>query len=349
METANLTFIIGNGFDLSCGLKTSFKDMYPSYIKIPSDNEVIARFKNNIKEDKNLQFEHWSDFEMGMAKYANNWDSENDMLDCLEDFSAHMVQHIEDEQFQFLDRLKGTAIIAASRQFVQSVQSFYLALPHREVERQIRTMMDGIISINFLNFNYTSVLNRLINEAAPSANSKGIQLKNYPIRIHGDLSGPVLGVDNDQQFESIRFPLSISGKRAFIKPYFNSENDPTKLRSAFSVINNSDIICVFGKRFGKSDKTWNQAILEWLLADSSHILVYCDHSCSRFYPSIPGRKLDKEDEIKERLIQELEGSKEVLPQIHVPVGKTLFDIASAIQEAEEFDERNRKRSTLDVR
>jgi hypothetical protein len=31
---ANITFILGNGFDLNLGLKTRYTDFYPEYIKI---------------------------------------------------------------------------------------------------------------------------------------------------------------------------------------------------------------------------------------------------------------------------------------------------------------------------
>ena len=70
---AKVTFIIGNGFDLNCGLKTRFTDMYPSYIATPSQYSIIADFKRDIQDNESLHFQRWSDFEMGMARYAENW------------------------------------------------------------------------------------------------------------------------------------------------------------------------------------------------------------------------------------------------------------------------------------
>ena len=60
-------FLIGNGFDLSCGMKTLYKHVYNSYcIPLESDTELIKKFKNNISSD----YRTWSDFEEGMAEYA---------------------------------------------------------------------------------------------------------------------------------------------------------------------------------------------------------------------------------------------------------------------------------------
>ena len=41
-------FLIGNGFDLSCGMKTRYSDMYKEYCKIlPNDSSLIKKFKSD--------------------------------------------------------------------------------------------------------------------------------------------------------------------------------------------------------------------------------------------------------------------------------------------------------------
>ena len=47
----NVTFMIGNGFDLRLGMKTRYTDMYDGYISTPSDNEIIEIFKATLKSD----------------------------------------------------------------------------------------------------------------------------------------------------------------------------------------------------------------------------------------------------------------------------------------------------------
>lgn len=46
----NITYLIGNGFDVNIGLKSSYADFYKSYVNNHPDNEadVVTRFKNKI-------------------------------------------------------------------------------------------------------------------------------------------------------------------------------------------------------------------------------------------------------------------------------------------------------------
>lgn len=73
-----ITFLIGNGFDLNLGLRTTYKDFYENYLKT-LDTEVI---KNNILYnyiDKDI--EDWVDFEtrLGLFTFPPN-SNDNDRL-----------------------------------------------------------------------------------------------------------------------------------------------------------------------------------------------------------------------------------------------------------------------------
>ena len=41
----NITFLVGNGFDLSAGLRTAYRDFYDWYCAQPSGNLDIQMFK----------------------------------------------------------------------------------------------------------------------------------------------------------------------------------------------------------------------------------------------------------------------------------------------------------------
>lgn len=74
---SNLVFLIGNGFDLNCGLKSKYKDAYQYYCnKTQNNSELIERFKNDLKAN----YENWSDFEEGMAYYASKLSDENELI-----------------------------------------------------------------------------------------------------------------------------------------------------------------------------------------------------------------------------------------------------------------------------
>ncbi len=344
---AKVTFIIGNGFDLNCGLKTRFSDMYPSYTQIHSENPAIEDFKKNIRDEESLHFTRWSDFEMGMARYAEKWNCEEELLACLEDFTTHMIHYIDNEQKAFSERINGRARLYASRELIDSISAFYKALPHNDPVRRFDALLkDGIVEIDFLIFNYTSVFDALLSAALANADTAHMRIKYHaPVHIHGMLNGPVLGVDNEQQLHLSNYQLSPSGRRAFIKPWYNKEYDSAKLQSSLNIIRDSNVICIFGKRFGESDLMWNRAIGDWLSADSAHELVYFDHSASEYISVIPWKRMDYEDDTKAKLIDQLNGENSILSQIHVPIGVNIFNIASAVQSGIDFEEKNRIRST----
>lgn len=93
----NITFMIGNGFDLNCGVKCRFKDAYSVYCETPSENILVASFKQEIDEN----IEDWGDFEVAMANHFSTFDSEEDFIYCLRDFKKFLVEYLENEEKNF--------------------------------------------------------------------------------------------------------------------------------------------------------------------------------------------------------------------------------------------------------
>ena len=71
----NITFFIGNGFDLNLGLKTSFIDFIKIYKNESSDNEIIKNFKQKICENQEL----WSNAEVAFGKYTADFSDADDL------------------------------------------------------------------------------------------------------------------------------------------------------------------------------------------------------------------------------------------------------------------------------
>lgn len=325
--------------------------MYPSYVQIPSSKPEIALFKQTIRLDETMHFANWSDFEMGMARYAQTCESEGYMLSCLEDFTLYMVDHLTAEQMALSKTLSTHLKTVAAREFVNSIQSFYKGLPHNDPVRRIdKILQEDTVDVHFLTYNYTSALDGILAMVKSSLDPERTHINYHePIHIHGTLHGPVLGVDNEAQLGDTSFELSTLGKRAFIKPYYNAEFDSSKLNLAIDIIRNSSIICVYGKRFGDSDKMWNRAVYEWLASDSTHEMIYYDHKSSLYRSSIAWRRMELEESVRKRLINELgpDSVKEidVLSRIHVPIGFSIFNINQSIQSVIDQETKNRIRST----
>ena len=324
-----LTFLIGNGFDLSCGLKSSYADVYEEYIKVESRTEVIKKFKQDLIANKTKEkWGNWSDFEMGMAAYAKNFKSEKELIECVSDFKMFLEKHLSKEEIRFVTSYnkiikehKGTL----QRHIQESVYDYYKGLT-RKLEKDIESIKNGDVTIcSFVNFNYTSVLSRVL--------SDNIYVAGRIINIHGDLLNKdvILGVDNVEQVQ-VNFNLTKKGKRFFIKPYLNNEYDPSKIVIAKDAIEKSDCICLFGLSLGDSDLTWKNELIKWLTANKNHHLFIFDYECSKKDLADIILKLNEEEDYKEEKMNflGLSEKQELSEQIHLPIGKKIFMLKEII-------------------
>ena len=65
--TLNITYILGNGYDIQLGLKTAYSDFYEYLIKNRSKELENNSIFKEIVSDK---IGYWSDFELALGKYT---------------------------------------------------------------------------------------------------------------------------------------------------------------------------------------------------------------------------------------------------------------------------------------
>lgn len=323
-KTKSVLFIIGNGFDLRLGMKTSYKHMYDDYVSSESNSENIARFKEFLKMDKCNDYENWSDFEMGMADYAATLNTEKELIECVRNFRSHMVKHLQNEYDNinsvFQDKGYTSGLVES---FTDSIHSFYKG--HRpNIQNLIKSIIDeDNTEYNFITFNYTKTLESLMSLVFKRTSV----VMNCPIHIHGTLDeGVILGIDNIEQLKNMKYQLSISGKRTFIKPFSNECYDSNRVDLAQKLILNSSIICIYGFSMGESDKVWVDMIKNWLLEDTNHHLFVNQYDTKKYNRYDYDEIMDVEDEKKEIILKLLGIEEDVLDQIHIPVSYDIFNI-----------------------
>lgn len=90
----NITYLLGNGFDINIGLKTRYQDFYLYYLNESQlDNPLVQR----IKEDINKNIENWSDLELAIGKYTANVTSENEMINLYNDLADSLEKYLSEE------------------------------------------------------------------------------------------------------------------------------------------------------------------------------------------------------------------------------------------------------------
>lgn len=340
-NTYKITYMVGNGFDLGCGLKSRFKDTYELYSKAnPDDNKNISDFKDNILryvlsegKGRTEQDINWSDFEMGMAKYAEKLSSESDFVECVRDYSLFLADHLRQEEKFFYDyyykEMDEVRRIAWNNHIRDSVIYYYKGLNNNDIDvLQNDKFKHGSCEINIINFNYTSIFETFLKHiVSPNQIQQILVNSSNIVHIHGDLrEGIVLGVDNANQFGNLKYELSEVGELCFIKPTLNDAFDKQRIAKANSLIQSSDLICVVGMSLGDSDLTWREAISSWLVDSEKHHLIYYDIELMRKKGLTAFDILMTEKRKKAEFLEKIPIMKDVSSQIHFPIGNLFFNI-----------------------
>ena len=247
-------FLIGNGFDLNCGMNTRFSDVYKEYVNSDSKSPIIEAFKREISSD----MDRWSGFEMEMCEYAQSLNTEKEFVECVRDFSVYMREYLGREQRLFFQKMNDDAKVKKIHdEMVDSFSDFYKGISHN-VDSTMRTRYAGSRrNVQAISFNYTEVFDYAMEKAFDQYSYRAPRV----IHIHGKLDDdPTLGIDNENQWKAA-YPLSRNGKRAFVKLFFNEEYDKMRVAEAVNIINSADTICTYGLALGESDLTWRNVLI----------------------------------------------------------------------------------------
>jgi len=337
----NITFLIGNGFDLRLGMKTRFADMYEEYIATPSKSDAIKEYKEMLKNDA-PKYETWGDFEMAMAQAAKEFEDETAFIECLRDFKVYMAAYLEREQADFDKRMSVSfnARTLCINETWESIHNFYTGLIPNVINEFMALGVQDNPHYSFISFNYTDVFDSLLYSS------------HEIIHIHGKLDADVvLGADNIGQVADLPYETTKRFARAFIKPEFNKSFDNARLIKAERAIDNSDIICIYGMSLGRSDYSWIIRLKNWLLSDQGHHLVYFMHDEAEYnrlnWDAIIDTEEDQIVTLLEKLCASSDEMNKVFNQIHIPVGYDMFYVDEILKsEKSKVDEKRKKNEEL---
>lgn len=332
----NITFLIGNGFDLNLGLKTRYTDMYEGYINLHSTDPDIKKLKELLRADA-PGYETWGDFEMAMARHAQSYQNEDAFVKCVRDFRKYLIDYLTEQNAKFPklceETVNGTR--ACIQEFRESLQSFYLGQTPNVMNaiKQRISSVDGQ-KYNFIVFNYTTILDYIDTERRDRGGAYNTEITHIHGKIGSDI---VLGIDNLDQLTDVPFSLTKKAERAFIKPHFNQEYDSARLKRAIEMIDNSDVICVYGMALGESDRMWIERLIRWLKSDQGNHLIYYAYSEKDYGGSYPDEIMDEEDEKKRELLTRIcrdwADIQQVFGQVHIPLGHNIFNFAAKLKKA----------------
>lgn len=267
-QKARITFLIGNGFDLSVGLHTGYTDFYKYYLEDNKDDPLAKEIKDNIND--------WADLELALGKYTGNvknkeafWESEKILEKSLMDYLKKQAHEI-DISDKGLQRKIGYKI-------EKSLTEFYEDFPEKWKLHISKILQDDKeVEYAFISFNYTDVLERYLETTQGLFLIKLCsEMDKTVLHIHGTLADKkiVLGVNDERQITNKEFRNNDIDRKRFIKEdimdYYGDENK----EKARTIIDNSSIICIFGMSIGATDQAWWQYIAKWLQNDKARRLI----------------------------------------------------------------------------
>lgn len=308
-STLSVTVMVGNGFDLSAGLKTSttrFMDFFSK--NHASDGGAVGRLAGCIEEEGTLE---WADFEKKLGEYTSNLEffegnAVEAALDCKEAIDVDLAAFIASEDKKANDEF----IEANSESVMASLAYWYSALQPLERQQILgHYSTDFGLNVSIVTFNYTTLLPRLFNafgvngHAVPedSLGVSSVQLIRL-VQAHGALGRePICGVNDVSQIGSDALSKNEDIVSTFVKgeiqKLFGSVDD----RRAEDYILGSNILIIFGLSLGETDIRWWETVVKLLKKGDTHfVLIASTETESARRSPASFRRFSKE--LKEKLL-----------------------------------------------
>lgn len=260
-----ITFLIGNGFDLNLGLKTQYKDFLEIYSKnVNSKFESIKYFKSDILRN----YDMWSNAERAFGIYTQEFDgvklTADDFCDFHQDFCESLASYLQEQEISAkLDYSRlGIVFASAIKNFAANLR----AAPSEKINSYLRTFGSGF-EYSFINFNYTHTLDECVKNCnsfallgtRPTSNGPQRNIIKEIIHVHGTTSKDmVLGVNDESQISN----LDLFQNKGYeyigqiIKPQTNELNEENIVENTKKIIQNSDLIYIYGMSIGETDAIW---------------------------------------------------------------------------------------------
>lgn len=286
-KTMNITFLIGNGFDLNLGLDTRYTDFLNEYRAEKSPEEtVLSYFKTSVLKDDSL----WSNAEeaFGIATKQFKQDGYNaeDYCNCHEDFCISLAKYLSQQE----QRLNYTSLNnLISTNFAKSILNYKNGF--RTDEKNVLTQNEnrygeGLV-FNFINFNYTETLDLCASAISEKQHLLGQRVFNgrhYSnsigeiLHVHGTIhKDMVLGVNDISQISDLTLfnEYDVEFMNEIIKQRTNESNEENTDNRVFQLLQSSDLIYIYGMSTGITDKLWWERICDLMNKKKSlHLILH---------------------------------------------------------------------------
>lgn len=281
----NITYIIGNGFDVNLGLKTRYQDFYDYYQNQPSPSEEVKQLKANIDRNK----ENWADLELALGEYTPNFKDSNSAIEVMEDLCDHLTEYLKLQSLlipQSNEKIKEEMLRCLANPY-----EFFLPADKEQIQSYYSNRLPAHGKITILSLNYTPSIERILDykDNQPISIDSNDSWLGYGAEVHRILHPHhtlddiiLVGLNDESQVVNQTLCNEEAFKENFIKSACNKMLSSGIENQCSDVINNSDLFVVFGSSLGATDKLWWQKIANRMVNSNSLLLLFIyDHKMKR--------------------------------------------------------------------
>ena len=153
-----VTFLIGNGFDLNLGLKTTYSHFWEEYKEVKKDDtEIIKWFKTEVLKDKEL----WSAAEEAFGECTSDFAKEKynaeDFCQCHENFCRELAKYLQSQENRILYDKMTPELIGSFKEDFENYYAGFRDAERGQIVNYVNTVGQGI-SYNFVSFNILIII-----------------------------------------------------------------------------------------------------------------------------------------------------------------------------------------------
>ena len=295
-----ITFMLGNGFDIGLGLDTSYESFYRDYCgNTAKDNKNIKDFKEYLAKRQDEEVKKiidWSDFEIAFGQHSNDFrdDQKKEYIERFEDFVIRFNEYIENKE----KRVDYSNEEQIGQMMKTAVTTYFHVRPadNAAIQAVYDSFPNSPREYNFVTFNYTKTIDECVEKLKKSIEKESHRRVGKVLHIHGYLEDTmIMGVNDPTQISNPIFAKDEEIIREIVKPTQNADARMNYEKQVMSVIDTSDIICVYGMSLGDTDKKWWVHLANWLTKGQRRTLVILkyDKDCNKSFPFQVRRKTDE--------------------------------------------------------
>lgn len=290
-----VTFIIGNGLDLSLGLETKYQHFY-EYVK----NSQLGK-GNRIYEEIARDHKTWADFEASLGQYTAYIKTFPEAHRRAESIAFHReLEGVRNDLAEYLKSQEAQAKNLPDSFLFSATESGFFEDLNLGQRTKIQNLMQRVPNyFNFITLNYTYTLEKILSGEL-LLKSRGYHLKT-PLHIHGDADTYMtLGVSDESQLYT---GMSEREKRYLIKSHLIAAANDGRMDSFRGMLHGSTLVVLFGTSLGETDAYIWEELINWLSAHPErHVLI---HKHDETYTPVTRRSIWVENEFIEKTQEQL--------------------------------------------